>query len=85
MVKSADLRILWDLQGITGPEPQAVCFYLDERLDQIAIELHPHKVVEVVNGEVGWYHMIDFDTEDLWNFNVLIIEEEEEEDTDEIN
>lgn len=41
-------------------------------------------MVEVVNGEVGWYHMIDFDTEDLWNFNVLIIEEEEE-DTDEVN
>lgn len=72
----------WYCQELTAARPKIYGVCRTDDLDEDSlyeVECHPHSVVEITKeGEVMWYDMIDFDTEDPWSFE----EFEEESDDD---
>ena len=58
---------LWYIDHITDARPWVAHFYIDkDNADDTVVE-YPHCVIEIRDsGEVSWYHMIDYDTDDRW-------------------
>lgn len=73
----------WYCDGLTDARPKiyGVCRTNDLDEDSLyEVECHPHSVVEITKeGEVTWYNMLDFDTNDPW---AIGLEFEEEDDDD---
>ena len=70
---------LWYIGGITETRPFAIYFFRDPNYKKYDYELYSHCVLEIdENGEICWYDMIDYDTEDPWILEPIIDDEEEE-------
>lgn len=75
-VISGEVDDIWFLDNLLDARPYIVHVYVDEEIDweeedvDFMIDYEPHCVVEVgQNGEICWYDMIDFDTEDPWRID----------------
>lgn len=67
-----DIIDIWDIQQITNPRPNVVHVFVDKHIDEdidFLIECFPHSVVEIDQQKIGFYDMIDFDTNDPWRID----------------
>lgn len=75
------LESIWYTDQLTSPRPTAIHVYYEEELDgeegcDFEITAYEHKVVEISSNGIAWYDMIDWDTDDPWDFDGYIEEEE---------
>lgn len=62
-----DMSDLWYIEHVMDARPWVAHFYIDEDNAKDTVIEYPHCVIEIRDsGEISWYHMIDYETEDRW-------------------
>lgn len=72
LIGNLSIQHIWYAEDLTAPEPQAICLYQEEEMEEdcdFEIAMYPHRVVELYNNDIAWYDMIDFDTDDPWRLD----------------
>lgn len=71
----------WYLGAITDSRPYAIHIYREERISHNKVETFPHCVLELDRtGEICWYDLIDYETDDPWELTPTLEDFDEEEE-----
>lgn len=69
-----DVQEFYTIDELTSSRPIFKYFYINDDIKEdlgFEVVYNPHSIVVLSDGEVTWYDMIDFLTEDLWEINPI--------------